>query len=144
MKKGKKILIGVTGALVAGIAGITIGGKIREEISIDRVRAMYGVPMGIPTFNSNFTVYEGSAVSAVQVKALLSLIEVRNAQNGFTTVPNDLNTDKYVYLNSTTDNAIISVEQVEKDKTYKVEITGYSHGGYVNEITITENETNEQ
>ena len=146
MKKGKKILIGVTGAVVAGIAGITIGEKIiieRELMVKYRPQPEYGV-MTIDSFNATFHSYERTSVSASQVKSLISLIKSNNAAEGFTIAPNDIKTDKYVYLNSTTENAITSSEQVENVKTYKVEITGYSREGYVNEITITENEDSER
>ena len=146
MKKGKKILIGVTGALVAGIAGITIGEKISKMIGFNKQRVLYGPPsqtMEVQVFDSDFILYVDTSVSASQVKALMSLIKSSNAANGFTTAPDDLNTDKYVYLNATVENAITLPEQVEKNKTYTVEITRYTQGGYVNEITITENETDE-
>ena len=140
MENASKALI-IAGAILIAILLISVAVIIINSTGSmqDRV-GKSSATMEIQTFNSNFTTYEGTAVSASQVKALMSLIKSSNAANGFTTAltGDALKTDKYVYLDSA-DDGITTSTGLSNNKTYTVEVKDYSGGGYVNKIHIKEN-----
>lgn len=134
MENASKALI-IAGAILISILLISVGilvmnstGTMQDEVKTS------SDSMAIQTFNSNFTAYEGNEVSGSQVKSLLSYIKSSNASCGFQSTPTDSSADKYVYAAGVT-----TAGAVNKNRTYSVEVTKYSAGGYVNEITITEN-----
>ena len=138
MENASKALI-IAGAILISILLISVGvlvmnstGSMTDEVG------RTSDTMAIQTFNSNFTTYEGTNVTASQAKSLISLIRSSNASNGhgnkgINTVGTD---DKYVYLDST---GIISTTNLKINETYTVEVVSYSKGGYVQKIKITKN-----
>ena len=146
MENASKALI-IAGAILIAILLISVGilvmnstGSVTDEVG------KTADTMALQTFNSQFTTYEGTNMTASQVKSLMGLIKSSNASNGvskatdtFTTVKT---TDKYVYLESTGatgETVITATSKLEKNKTYTVEVTGYSTNGYVQKIKITRN-----
>lgn len=134
MENASKALI-IAGAILISILLISVGilvmnstGNMQDEVKTS------SDSMAIQTFNSNFTAYEGNEMSGSQVKSLLSYIKSSNASCGFQTAPSDDATDKYVFAVG-----VNTASAVSKNRTYSVEVTRYSSGGYVNQITITEN-----
>lgn len=135
MENASKALI-IAGAILISILLISVGilvmnstGNMQDEVGTT------SDSMAIQTFNSNFTVYEGNEMSGSQVKSLLSYIKSSNASCGTTT--GKAGDDKYVYV--TDDSTVKSASSVNKNKTYTIEVTQYSTGGYVSGIKITEN-----
>lgn len=129
MENASKALI-IAGAILISILLISVGilvmnstGNMQDEVG------KTSDTMATQTFNSQFTTYEGDSIRASQVKSLLSLIKSSNATNEVS-----VGDDKYVTAVGVTSTATLST-----NKTYTVEITGYSAGGYVAEITISEN-----
>ena len=139
MENASKALI-IAGAILIAILLISVAVIIMNSTGSmqDRVGKTADT-MEIQTFNSNFTSYEGTNISASQVKALLSLIKSSNAANGVadTAADKQSTTEKYVYLDNST-GTISSITAVSSNKTYTVEVTEY-YKGYVNKIKITEN-----
>jgi len=79
--------------------------------------------MAIQTFNSQFTPYEGTNLTAAQIKSLISMVLTINNTTGYKVVLNE----EGIYL----------VEQVKNEAKYDVELY-YDDEGYVNEISIKE------
>lgn len=142
MENASKALL-IAGAILIVIVLIGIGVMIINSTGNmqDQVGSTADT-MAVQTFNSNFTNYEGSKVTASQIKALFSLIRSSNASNGYggrmlTTQPTANTTeDKYVCLDSKS--SVTSTTSLSNNDKYKVEITGYSAGGYVQTIKITQ------
>ena len=129
MENASKALI-IAGAILISILLISVGilvmnstGNMQDEVG------KTADTMATQTFNSQFTTYEGDSIRASQVKSLLSLIKSSNASNEVS-----VGDDKYV-----TATGVTSTSTLSTNKTYTVEITGYSPGGYVSQITISEN-----
>ena len=129
MENASKALI-IAGAILIAILLISVGilvmnstGNMQDEVG------KTADTMATQTFNSQFTTYEGTSIRASQVRSLLSLIQSSNAKNGVSA-----GEDKFVSATGVTSTAGLST-----NKTYTVEITGYSAGGYVSVITISEN-----
>lgn len=83
--------------------------------------------MAIRTFNDKFTAYEGTDISANQVKGLISLVNSSNASNDVSA-----GQEKFVQVTG-----ITSATQVSHNKKYTVVLT-YGAGGYVSVIDISE------
>ena len=135
MENASKALI-IAGAILIAILLISVGilvmnstGSMTDEVG------KTSDTMALQTFNSQFTTYEGTNMTASQVRSLMGLIQSSNASNGVASVTDDT-TDKYVYLDTT---GKTKTSQLAKNKTYTVEVTKYSAGGYVNCIKVTEN-----
>ena len=135
MENASKALI-IAGAILIAILLISVAVIIINSTGSmqDRVTDSSNT-MEKQTFNSQFTVYEGNAMSASQVRALLSLIKSSNAANGFSSDPENTATDKYVYFAG-----ISGASALSNTATYTVSIESYSSGGYVNKIQIDEND----
>ena len=139
MENASKALI-IAGAILIAILLISVAVLIINSTGgmQDRVKKSSDT-MEIQSFNSQFTVYEGSNVNASQVKALISLIKSSNAANGYKgrMLTDAMEDDKYVFLDSSDSHiCITSSAGLNNNTKYTVEITGYSEGGYVNVITI--------
>ncbi len=135
MENASKALI-IAGAILVSILLISIGVIVINSTGNLQDQAKTSADtMAVQSFNANFTQYEGTNVTASNVKNLMSLIQASNASNNFSTAPANTNTDKYVYLDNST-GCVTSVSGVQIGHTYTVEITGYSTSGYVNKITI--------
>ena len=139
MENASKALI-IAGAILIAILLISVGilvmnstGSMTDEVG------KTSDTMALQTFNSQFTTYEGTSMTASQVRSLMGLIQSSNASNGVIAAGQaDNTTDKYVYLNNAT-GCITKTSELKKNETYTVEVTAYSANGYVNQITITKN-----
>ena len=120
MENASKALI-IAGAILVSILLISIGVLVINAINpmTDQTqRASEGY--AIQTFNAQFTGYEGTNVSASQVRALYSAM---NSSNG-------VNPDHKVTVPTTA---------VQANKTYTVTLTYDVDTGYVNGATVTIN-----
>ena len=127
MKKGKKILIGVTGALAAGIIG-GIGIIKFIDSQVEHV-SLYAVPKGyyseVQSYNVQFTPYEGSKMSSEQIRSLISTINASNVSNS----------EHFVQYTGP------EISELEKEYTYSVELK-FNNEGYVCEVIVKQNEIN--
>lgn len=128
MENASKALI-IAGAILIAILLISVGilvmnstGNMQDEVG------KTADTMATQTFNSQFTTYEGDSIRASQVRSLLSLIQSSNAKN-------EVSEGEEKYVKAV---GITSTVGLSTNKTYTVEITDYV-GGYVSEITISEN-----
>lgn len=103
-----------------------INNEIDEDDMVDKVENM-----ARQTFNAKFTVYEGSEMTALQIKSLLSAIEANNAVESSKT---NIEEQHLVTLDGT---GITKKEQIDNTKKYNVELS-YDDDEYVNSIKITE------
>lgn len=124
IKKKTAIITIVGSATAAIIGGLGWYNYEMNELEMCQVRSMYATPIVTQTFNSRFTGYEGSDVTAKKIKSLMSDIKMTNATN---------EGDKFVKITG-----ITTVEQLKSNATYTVECK-YNDEGYVCEVIITEN-----
>lgn len=137
MENASKALI-IAGAILVSILLISIGVIIINSTGdmTDQVGSTADT-MAIETFNSQFTNYEGSAVSAAQVKSLVSKVNASNATNDAT--PANGNTpasEKYVAIVWTS--PLTGVGSLKNTQKYKVELGYDASTGYVNSVTISQ------
>lgn len=144
MENASKALI-IAGAILIAILLISVGilvmnstGSVTDEVG------KTADTMALQTFNSQFTTYEGTNMTASQVKSLMGLIKSSNASNGVSTSGQD----KFVELDSSDPDSgapnagktvITATTGLKKNKTYTIQVTTYSTGGYVSKIRVTEN-----
>ena len=131
MENASKALI-IAGAILISILLISVGIIIMNAIN-DPVQqgASSADSQAIEIFNSQFTGYEGSAVKATTVKALITKVRSSNGSDDSHQV--DITGD------------VTSGASVSTGKTYKVEFTyadadsDTTQKGYICSINITEN-----
>lgn len=131
MENASKALI-IAGAILVSILLISIGviiinstGKMNDQVGTTTDT------MAIETFNSQFINYEGNAVSASQIKSLISKIKASNATNNAAASTDE----KYVELVWTS--PLTGASDLKTTKKYKVSLD-YATSGYVNKVTISE------
>jgi len=133
MENASKALV-IAGAILVAILLISIGVLIINSTGdmTDRVGSTADT-MAIETFNSQFTNYEGSAISAAQVKSLVSKVQASNATNEVTS-----GQPMYVSVNwGTGTGQPTSVADLKTTQKYKVAL-GYDNAtGYVSSVTIS-------
>lgn len=132
MENASKALI-IAGAILISILLISVGVIIMNSTGdIGGTSQRQGEIMAIRTFNSQFTAYEGEAVSGSQIKELISAVEANNAKD-----------DEHKVTLTTGTNNVTKSSQVVASKKYKVELSygndDASKTGYIQEITITKN-----
>ncbi len=92
------------------------------------------------TFNSKFTQYEGTKVTAAQVRALITQVISSNSS--------DNNKDKQVIVTGLNGLKIEGTQvdnnlhMIKNSDRYKIEITKYDDDGYVKEINVTQSNQN--
>jgi len=133
MENASKALV-IAGAILVAILLISIGVLIINSTGdmTDQVGSTADT-MAIETFNSQFTNYQGTAVSAAQVKSLVSKVNASNATNDATSSSDE----KYVQLvwsGGLTTNKAAALKSTEK---YKV-VLDYATTGYVCKVTISD------
>ena len=143
MENASKALI-IAGAILLSILLIGLGMMVYSKAkgTLDNT----GIDdVGVQTFNSKFSDYEGSNVSGSSVNALLTTVVSNNrAYNG-----DDKSKQVTITLGSGTSlvgnssfssgTAPTSTIKVPTAYTYKVESTADSGSGYITGITITKN-----
>ncbi len=129
MENASKALI-IAGAILISILLISVGVIIMNSTGdIGGTSQRQGEIMAIRTFNSQFTAYEGEAVSGSQIKELISAVEASNAKD-----------DEHQVTLSSGSGFISESKQVKASKKYKVELSyggGDTKTGYIQQISIT-------
>lgn len=133
MENASKALV-IAGAILVAILLISIGVLIINSTGdmTDQVGSTADT-MAIETFNSQFTNYQGTAVSAAQVKSLVSKVNASNATNEATSSTDE----KYVeivWAGGLTTNKASALKSTQK---YSV-VLDYATTGYVNKVTISD------
>jgi len=128
MENASKALV-IAGAILVSILLISIGVLIINSTGdmTDRVGTTADT-MAIETFNSQFTQYEGDAVSAANIKSLVSKVNASNATNDVTT-----GQEKFVAV---TWNDSLTAATLKTTQKYKVTLS-YGTTGYVSGVTIS-------
>lgn len=129
MENASKALI-IAGAILVSILLISIAviiinstGKMNDQVGTTTDT------MAIETFNSQFTNYEGSAVTASQIKSLVSKVKASNATNDATSSADE----KYVEIVWTS--PLTGASDLKTTQKYEVSLD-YAANGYVNKVTI--------
>ena len=127
MKKATKIVLATVGGLSAAALGL--GGILVYQANQVRNQAtLYGVePMTFARYNERYEYYVCNGQSASEVRTLIQIVHVHNADIG--------ETDRFGEI------SIIGIDDIsilKNSKKYNVSVEGYSAEGYINAIRIEE------
>lgn len=130
MENASKALI-IAGAILLSILLISLGIMVyNQAIGVTDSDTLDEV--SVTTHNNKFTQYEGTSVSATEVKALINAVDQNNVTYPLTT--------DYKHISYTSTTGYISTTlAVDTAKKYTVTFTKDSSSGYIETVSIKAN-----
>ena len=137
MENASKALI-IAGAILLSILLISLGIMIFNTAQ-DTTRNSGMNQAQVSSFNNKFTKYEGN-IKGSEVKSLIQEIIASNGDE------NNINAGRVIAVTGTItgSNTTIASSGIKVTSTYTVNVTGHTADGYINQISITENNAKKQ